>query len=151
MIQANELRIGNILKSVHTGEYIKADWLVIKHVMDGNKQSPPYDMSSVYEPIPLTPEILEKCGFEWVKPLIAYTHDDMDCELSLNSEGTENYALHDLNTKGFGGTIPATYYDRKFYLTSNGEYLVSTNPIQFLHQLQNIFYMLTGEELEVKL
>lgn len=149
MIQANELRIGNILNyQTAEGDTLPTilNWQGLQWISQDQQ-----GFNLIHNSIPLTPEMLLKCGFKWVKPLKAYTHDDMDCEVSLNSKETENYALHELNTKGFGGTIPATYYDRKFYLTSNGEYLVSTKPIQFIHQFQNLFYALTGEELEVKL
>lgn len=43
-------------------EVIKADWLVIKHIEDGNRHLMG-SLEKVYEPIPLTEEWLLKLGF----------------------------------------------------------------------------------------
>lgn len=60
----NELNVmpGNLIRSVLTGEIVVVDWLVIKHIQDGNMQNI-YDNSPIYEPIPLDEDILVKCGF----------------------------------------------------------------------------------------
>jgi len=77
-----------------------------------------------YEPIPLTPEVLEKCGFHkqnnaWVP------------------EGHES--------KGY------TTWDFTIWDGGRGEYYYNSaefpTPLQFLHQLQNLYFALTGEEL----
>jgi hypothetical protein len=64
MITAQDVRVGNWLKSHLTGEYVKVDWLVIKHLLDGNIQSVYQPSIPVYEPVVLTPEILERAGFK---------------------------------------------------------------------------------------
>jgi hypothetical protein len=73
------------------------------------------------KPIPLTPEILEKLGF-------VYRQD------------TGYWKIHDLI---FGRDI-------KPYFSLYLKMRVATS-IQYLHQLQNLYFALTGEELEVKL
>jgi TATA-box binding protein (TBP) (component of TFIID and TFIIIB) len=67
-------------------------------------------------PIPITEEILLKCGFEKGK-----------CYFSL-----ENF---DIDLKGWFGF----------------NNMVANANIKYLHQLQNLYFALTGEELEVNL
>jgi len=88
-MKASELRTGNILLSVQTGKPIIVDWLVIKHIHDGNRQAPPYDMSVVYEPIPLTEEVLLKCGYSLDNPnASAYRCRDMPYIYHRNGKWT---------------------------------------------------------------
>lgn len=80
MIKANELRIGNKIKRKSNENICTVNWGIIKD----------FDLHedvSDYEPIRLTPQILEKCGFENI----------------------------------------------------------------YLHQLQNLYFALTGNELEINL
>ena len=129
MIQANELRYGNWVKSTVTGEVITVNWLVIKHVANGNVQSV-YDVDMpVYTPIPLTPELLERCGFE-------YRHD--------------RGQVYDWHI----GENPVTY-DWLFCITEFREdkiffYQNGHHQIKSLHHLMNLYHSLTGTELEVK-
>jgi hypothetical protein len=77
------------------------------------------------EPIPLTPEILEKCGFVIIEQgrLCVWFEDFELCQ--LNS---------DKNKLGL-------YWCEHYTGVS----------IEYLHQLQNIYFALTGEELNIKL
>lgn len=72
-------------------------------------------------PIPLTPKILEKCGFDY----------DASYELPKVQKG--NFILWDSCDGTFG---------------ANFGYLMQLDvDVEFLHQLQNLYYALTGEEL----
>lgn len=122
MISANELIIGNYLLSVKTGKSVIVDWLVIKHIQDGNRQCPPYDMSLVYEPIKLTEELLLKCGFFY--DCDSDTYKISDCTLQIDLSDFE---------------IPEAIVF--------GE---SLRYIKYLHQMQNLYYALCGKELEIK-
>ena len=109
MINANELRIGNWVK-INGHEIKLAKELFCLLLMD--QVAAPY-------PIQLTPEILEKCGFEM--------HNDRGL-WRLN-----NFYLH-------------------FYTLSDNEYCFKYNDFRsssifYLHQLQNLYFALTGEEL----
>ena len=75
------------------------------------------------QPIPLTPEILEKCGFEKFKGLWNYKLVPIGYELNL-------VKINGLNENEFENQI--------------GE------SIKHLHHLQNLYYALTGEELHFK-
>jgi hypothetical protein len=85
------------------------------------------------EPIPLTPEILEKCGFN-------------DSGESVGSHWY--YKLVSIPTNH----INVTYELSLFTTEEGGKYGINLEEqyfgyCQFLHQLQNIYFALTGEEL----
>lgn len=82
------------------------------------------DYSRIY-PIPLTPEILEKAG--WVK--------------------NERFWWKNWGTNGCEIVKFDNYYNSFVYQLGVGLYKQITN----LHQLQNLFYALTGEELQIEL
>lgn len=111
MIQANELRIGNYVRCVG-GNIIKI-----------NKDDMMCILTNTYEvrPIPLSEEILLKCGFDRSE-YNDYRHPVLIGTLTLY-EGVAELHISDL-------------------------YSVWANN---LHQLQNLYYALTGKELEVKI
>lgn len=119
MIQANELRLNNCysingkIYTLGTSDFM--DFLNEAQVNNGSINN--------IDPIPLTPEILEKFGFE--------KHTD--------SQGDAFWYVY-------------TYEDFEF--TENGAFTFngSVMPhIQYLHELQNLYFALTGTELEIKL
>lgn len=118
-MDAKELRIGNYFRVNWSKEIRKADVLDIKDIAE-NK------IIGGVSPIPLTPEILEACGFDLVGNIAVVQSivngDGTLCRLELVMAGNVaiiNNALH-----------------------------VSCS---HLHQLQNLYYSLTGEELQVNL
>lgn len=114
MIPATHLRLGNIV--LRDGEY---------HVIDA------YDILSAsmgdieFEPIPLEPEILVKCGFEQDK--LGY---------SYNNSKFSIYYHHANNTGKYTGAWKQWLFGEPFY---------------YLHQLQNLYFALTNEELIITL
>lgn len=86
------------------------------------------DGSGDYIPITLTPEILEKCGFKY-----------SDSSFHHITYEKEPLAVSFVKSIDLG----------------HDEVIISLEDriidCRFLHQLQNLFYALTGEELEVKL
>jgi hypothetical protein len=118
MIQANELRVGNLLKAwfnTNNGfeqTVIEISPMVIDEIYHGVTD---------YEPIPITEEWLLRFGF--IKdPYMDYVYEkdgtefrllNAQCDLIINSVGVS----------------------------------VSFNSI---HQLQNIYFAITGEELKMK-
>lgn len=119
MIHVNELRVGNLVNydgkiTAITGHSI---WS--------------FDIFSVHiQPIPLTPEILEKCGFHNEDKGLG--EDYWKLKRRLCKEGwSEKFTLY----------LP--YFNLSTY-TGN----VYLKP---LHQLQNLYFALTGQELEINL
>lgn len=149
MINSKELRIGNYLLSN------TSDWVTVESILsstmriyghyegDDNEEYLADFSQDDLSPIPLTAEILEKCGFVhdkngWYK--ISYTafnasdYDDLiyhliehDVEISVNIKS--NWVnIHNITHDEQGAT--------------------SKNRIKYLHQLQNLIHALTGEELK---
>lgn len=121
-MKATELRIGN--------------W-VYQSSLYGNAQCSAYEIYNFdrmqkcgfgadyykhWEPIPITPEIFEKAGF-------------------LNNNG---YFSH----QKLGPTFLQQGADWFFVKTMGGGKLTT---IKYVHQLQNLYFALTGEELKIKL
>ena len=115
MIKADELRLGNWYDDY--GNY---------------KQVTPNDILKAWEserfwmePIPLTPEILEKCGF-----VVLESNDVLNITHAYNG-------YLSLNTYTNGGE----YWWLRYYQGGTNA------KIKSLHQLQNLYYALTGQEL----
>ena len=125
MIKANDLRIGNwvtdyygsngTLVSIHKGGSYRVE--VDETITAWGEEN--------IKGIPLTPEILEKCGFE-------KSSDPYGGYLSQQLENGKLRIAQDDN--GF-------YHDAGF----------SKPRINHLHQLQNLYFALTGTELTIKL
>lgn len=126
MIDAKELRIGNWVQIAQMWQgagydiYRQCDIDTINRISrDANNRNPFYD------PIPLTPEILEKCGFE------------------INSFGRLVISINPLFQIGESLEQPGS---TMLYCHNR---CVSNN-IRYLHQLQNLFFALAGKELEIQ-
>jgi len=138
-MEANELRIGNYCEYYIEDKMEKSDpgfW--VKNKIDlqdiecclNNKEH----FDKFYRAMPLTDELLEKCGFEfinsnnnygWIKNCdnrqLCWCHSDF---ISIEFKPSQ--------FDEFGDTI----FDIKAI---------------YLHQLQNLIFALTGTELEIKL
>lgn len=118
MIKATELRLGNWVK---VGTIESTVCFIDKyHIqLQGNAL---INRPEQVEPIHLTPEILEKCGFK----------------------------------KDYNGFSLVDKMSLSFAVSKDDEYLACWLDralgiiIKYLHQLQNIYFSLTGEELEIK-
>lgn len=122
MINANELRIGNWVTELIKNRIVSIDGIEPSHefvwvnYLNGLGQ---YKVGiDNIEPIPLTPEILEKCGF------------DKNCILKLSQRLNIEWS-----------------YGKEFWLTKEDEIIYYFENIQHLHQLQNLYWYLTNTEL----
>lgn len=123
MINANELRIGNIVYyDSAEGDLLtnRIDWQDLKWVSEDEK-----GFNLVHSPIPLTEEILLKAGFE---------------KVSNESEALK-YSLN-------GFDLVFTYDEWTWSPIQGAK--IGTN-IKYIHQLQNLYFALTGEELKIEL
>src|SRR5574343_566104 len=81
-MKANELRIGNWVKIIfqNTQYGTKVDYLQVKEICFDYTYTGELDIGSQLlkdcQPIELTPEILEKCGFEKYEPDMDYEDYD---------------------------------------------------------------------------
>ena len=133
MIAANELRIGNYCEYYIEDKMEKSDpgfW--VKNKIDlqdiecclNNKEH----FDKFYRAMHLTPEILEKCGFEQY-------HDNCF-----------NDVMYIKNIFGGGKMIWGVYPNE----LGSGIIIKASKPLESLHQLQNLIFALTGTELEIK-
>lgn len=128
MINANELRIGNWVE--YLGKHCQVDMNILYAV---GKIVPP---SVMYNPIPLTPEILSKCGFKKFSHEPGYAIGSEE-----KSERCDEYSLGKLCVMDWGDGL----------ILSNSSSFDHRIELKSLHQLQNITFSLTGKELEYSL
>lgn len=127
MLTANELRIGNWVQivGIYKDSFQRAGLITVDAELlllcEQNKV--------LLLPIPLTPEILKKCGFDKWKGFKVF-------EYQLPNE--ERIVIDQDEVALVG--IDAPTDSQVFHCTA-----------KYLHQLQNLFYTLTGEELEIEL
>lgn len=129
-MNVQELRIANWLlfsNKIQPDKYVQVDpWFFRAFNIETDDINA--EVSNYYSGIPLTPEILEKSGFElqpqrisiWIKGRV---------KIWLGHNGAVAYLRHEDK-------------DESYYIP---------NPVQNLHQLQNLVFVLTGTELEIKL
>lgn len=142
MIKAHELRIGNkVLYKPYgnrDGEPVTIAGLMGMKAYF-SKYSNESGMFHHLEPIPLTAELLKKCGFEAM--IGGSDEDDPDYEAT-----------------GWRAYYPASYMESgkgHFCIWDDqpGGYMMdnySSAPLKYLHQLQNLYFVLTGEELQIQ-
>lgn len=146
MIQANELRIGNWIRYKEIPTIVLGINALDQKYLDPDGDI--YDLKQCY-PIPLTEEILLKCRFRWSDPLTLYCLDEADT--ICDSEDFKN------EEDGDGQLYSVHFYHDGEHLivensNENGEYgNMRFGKIKHLHQLQNLYFALTGKELEVNL
>jgi hypothetical protein len=132
-MDARELRIGNWVQThladFAGGKYKRVDGNIIASY-DAVQNASRIVIGDI-SPIPLTPEILEKAGF--VKQNNGWVHG---------------------GPKGYLVTVFSLYDNNmaqgELDLQLNGSNLPMPN-VKYLHQLQNLYFALTGEELNIEL
>lgn len=148
MIKANELRIGNYVI------FCNERYIVSLESFHGIKIS-----AFPYEPILLTPEILEKAGFDnavWQQLELPNNDEGSKETLSINGgclfldqeveHGFDNnmmyQCLKNWDTKEERNNCSFVQKENKIQIPAS---------IRYLHQLQNLYFALTGEELIINL
>jgi len=123
MIKANELRIGNwIYWNIPEKIGVPHKVLAVKSNIPNTR---PISLGESYDdflPISLTPETLEKCGFYWSIYHQAHHKENFEFDLQMS-------------------------YPTGWTLTTFKKGVIISSNILYIHQLQNLYYALTGEEL----
>lgn len=150
MVQANDLRIGNMVK-------VKGRMSIIRAIE--TTQHPEtfryYDLEQktlhvkvwfgmqLIEPIPLSPELLEKIGF--VKNAVTHSLkvDDMPY-------GYKTISV-DRNTDNGHGCFVVSITDYKPKSIIGTDCIFIRRDLKYLHELQNLTYSLTVTDLAVKI
>lgn len=130
-MKAQELRIGNLIEYANKICFVRGivEMKIFLEETDGYKSIHDSRIDSV-NPIPLTEEWLVKFGWSY-----------------YNGKTSGNL------TKDFGGKIDFDFIDGEMMLKSHYEDQYKyrhVRHIEFVHQLQNLYFALTGKELEIK-
>lgn len=139
MIDVNELRICNLVKIKTSNDaayypIYAIDGMGLKVILGSTRQCEGWKDVSLLKPIPITEKVLLKCGMEEYNEdssIIKYGYRCDEFRICIVVTGTNRYILHIHNLK-------------------TGEQICGKE-IQYLHQLQNIYFDLIGKELEVSL
>lgn len=130
-MKASELRIGNWVyreyldnDGNHIGEY-----QVSAHDIEHLDVSGVFHQDGEATSIPLTEDWLEKFGFYG-------KYKSVHCHWSKNGVGIEQASNVDDDENTISPSPQEFYYDFNF-------------PIKYVHQLQNLYFALTGDELSL--
>lgn len=131
MIKPEELRIGNWVNRLGNPTVINS---IQKGVEIGYVSTPISGSitTNQIEPIPLTEEILIKAGFEKQQP-------SFDARINIFYQNIEIY------------TYESTLMEGSFYIGQDEDSVLIYSEKMYVHQLQNLFYSLTGTELKIQL
>lgn len=132
MIDPKELRIGNIINSQGLAMVVSGIYelkILYRQLKPKTTLRHPSDLGA--NPIPLTNEILLKTGFQYDETDEEYTIGSIDFEAS-EEDADRHFCLWSENKEDF-------------------ECYFSDIPIKSVHQLQNLYFALTGKELDIKL
>ncbi len=131
MITHSELRLGNYVLNYEDIEYITGIHLF---GVETNKEINPH-LKNLH-PVLLTPEILKKCGFKKMEfgqgtpyRYYEYHHEKTSFYLTHESEWDRWFAREDLRHEG----------------------TITIKQVKSLHDLQNLFFVLCNDELEINL
>lgn len=123
MIKANELRVGNWVANKNGLPY-KITGFNIAHI-EGTENNMSNFNTAAY-PITITPEILEKCGF--------FNDTSLNIYIILKEENFISYKFED-----------------DVFVPFDDFYHGFMPNIKYIHQLQNLYFALSGKELQVNL
>ena len=139
MIKANDLRVGNKVY-YNTGESIEV------HLIDSVdiKLAEQYNLlfNANHSPIPLTEEWLIKMGFSLYSSEGRYLitpNNEIELLITLESDNENTYCYIDIYQ----------HIDKED--DEGAEIVFLTKENYYLHQLQNLYYALTNEELIINL
>lgn len=131
-METRQLRIGNWVENIKSGRKVEVlevltTRILIKAAPELRYTKTITSPSSSYKGIELTPELLEQCGFVKREDEYVFWPELQNIE----------YRLVDF----YGWIFSIGFFNW------NNEITI----IQYLHQLQNLFFALSGEELQVNI
>jgi hypothetical protein len=143
MINTAELRLGNCVK-LEDGRFVNVGMIDINGVIKVQNTSLVDEFASIpnADPIPLTPELLEACGFE-------HSHHQIN-----DMETEERYAVRIDETNYSACFVTETYGGEPHHglrFRIGWDDVMYPAQFKYLHDLQNAIYFFTGTELPVDL
>jgi len=130
----NELRIGNWLIDYENkiGKVKSIEDYNVLKVVSNEGVLISYCEIELYKPIPLTEEILFKCGFKKTEILGSYNIGSFTFHSQRPCNDSAKFTL-----------VTEIYFCGRSVLVVNG--------VKHLHQLQNLYFALTNQELNIEL
>ncbi len=129
-MKAQDLRLGNFV--IAKNKIIKIIEFRESFVLGENDNSIIGDLPSQMKPIELTEKLLYNIGFCF--------------------GGVSEYGKHYIKPNGNNTLWCKIYENGDMSLTcNNNANLIQLHKVKFLHQLQNAYYLLTNQELEINL
>jgi hypothetical protein len=138
-IKATDLRMGNLFlfeNCIYIAKFIRDNFV---YGINKNGFAPGEFPIEAIKPIPLTPEILLACGFEEVK----YEYDgfrDIEYHLKVNEDIFIAYSTD----------FSCGVWSNKSRMDDEFGVIPKWENIKYLHGLQNLVYILSGQEIEFK-
>jgi len=135
MIKAEGLRIGNFVNTRHYNILKVTSLDSRKGYCNTYEDIYGTSTGGVIKPIPLTEDILLDCGFS-----ITCDPENVHYKINVCNEYNEKFVIN----RKVGYNV--------FYIQHKdcNDYLHFTTQIKYVHQLQNLYFALTGKELEFK-
>ena len=137
-MKASELRIGNYILADTLDGLFMPHFVVGGDILAIQNDELPCET----KPIPITPEILEKCGFEKIEYHPFWRLNQKSNTAIVYGCGRDG--------DGFPIVRDDSQY-RKYFACEDDMYSWQGKEIKHLHQLQNLYFALTGEELAINL
>jgi hypothetical protein len=133
MINANELRIGNLIcernnHRIYPVLGIDKHGCLVKYWSCGEKEIIRFNKCL---PVPINSEILEMAGFAYKENIVMW------------GNGPDDLSYHYIELK--------SGYELKIFADGSCNKMDSGGVLTSLHQLQNLYYAINGEELTIKL
>lgn len=140
MIDKNEIRLGVWIKYADNPEFtpeyrnkpVQVDEDIMVKLFSKEKEY------KFYNPIPLSEEVLVKCGFM----------EDDDTSFWNNNDKTFYTLNKEWHTFPIARDINGKFY--KYYPADDDYYSTIGNELLYLHELMNLYHSLTKEELVYK-
>ena len=127
-MRANELRIGNYVNLMLNHEDYETLTITTKDLEYIEKNQ------GDYQPIPLTEEWLLKFGFVKINHQMSLNDSSMTYHYELNGDD-RHWQL---------------YFDGRVFSINESKLRLFLHHNKYLHQLQNLYFAVTGEELKMK-
>jgi hypothetical protein len=133
IFEPSELRVGNVLEyETLEGEWIPTviDWQDLKWLTEN-----PEDFSAAHRPIEITKESVPRIDSFKHRPCFSFFElrtFDFNFDINVYTETEHHKVEFSIETENEYNTMPLPH-------------------ITYIHQLQNLFYSLKGEELQYKI
>lgn len=146
-LKTNELRIGNYVNYHNDDIIFQVTDIDEKGIGVKNSDEETWIEIDQFSAIPITKEWLERFGFEFLDNALSQS---FVLELDVTNAFHESISISPNTDKN--GMWYCSFrqgdFTKKYQMHKN-DLVILSNSLQFVHQLQNLYFSLIGEELEI--